>query len=100
LVLGAEGKPVGGGDAPPAGQPSGTVVMAGMQVEPADRAWARVEVLVVTPEREVSAVGFKLMGHGADTVGKIPADENTAFAGGGGDGGEVEELATHVKHTR
>ena len=61
-----------------------------------DRASAGVHVLVSTPAGKVNAPVVQLQLDVSGCVGEIPADEDSAGVGVGGDCGNVEQLAAVV----
>ena len=89
-----------GTHAPPTRQTGRTSVVTRMQKQSADRAGTGIEVFVIAPEGEIDPVGFEGVRHRADAVGEIPAHQNAPGAGGGGQGGHVQELPAHIEHAR
>src|SRR5215218_8074911 len=86
--------------APPTGQARRRVEMPAVDVEGADAAGSRVEVLVSAPEGEIDPPVVEPVRDGADRVGAVEADRDTALVGGGRQALDVQELTGAIEDRR
>ena len=85
---------------PPTGESGREAKMTAVQVKPTWGAWAGVEPLVMGPEREIHAVAVEGVGHHADAVRAVNAEQHSPGVRLASEQGQVEQLAACEQHRR